>query len=263
MRSNGLQLRMTGLALAVTMVAAVGPATEGSGVARAAVDDRYYDRYDGRYDDRVRWDREREKRYAFLLGYHTGYSEGRDSRYYRINYKDMPGYRDGMNGWLAWMGDRDTYRKSYRDGYEDGFKDGRSGRVRRYDRDDVERALGGNLKSVYDDDHYDDDHYDGRGRGRGNGHGRYDDNWGRYDRDQVRRLAYQNGHNWGLRHGREDQVRRRGYDYDHADAYRDASAGYRSEYGNREFYRQSFREGYRRGYDEGYRGASGQRRWPF
>lgn len=254
MGTKRLGLKMTGFAFMVTILAAAGAAANVGGVAHAASDDRYYDRY----DNRVRWDKEREKRYAFLLGYHTGYSEGRDYGFRRVSYKDMPGYRDGMNGWLAWMGDRDTYRKSYRDGYGDGFKDGQSGRARRYDRDDVERVLGGNLKNVYDNDPY-----GGRGREPYYDRGRYDDHRGRHDRDEVRRLAYQNGFNWGLRHGREDRARRRGYDYDHADSYRDATAGYRSEYGNREFYRQAFREGYSRGYDEGYRRAGGSTRWPF
>lgn len=238
------------------MLITIGLVTNQVAVAQTTRDYRY----DDRYDDRVRWDEARERRYAYLLGYHNGYSEGRDHRFHRISYKDMPSYRDGMNGWLAWMGDRGTYRKHYRDGYEEGFKDGQNGRNRRYDRDDVERVLGGDLKGVYDDGFPD----RGRGRGHGRNDGRYDDGYGgRFDRDQVYRIAQQNGYNLGVRHGQEDRARRRGYDFDHSSQYRDASSGYRSEYGNRDFYRQAFREGYRRGYDEGYRRGDGRSRWPF
>jgi hypothetical protein len=244
----------------VMIVAFLAAATMfGSGLVPAKAAD-YGDNYG------VRWDKDRERRYAFLLGYHTGYSEGRDTRYHRVSYRDMPGYREGTNGWRDWMGDVNTYRGSYRRGYEDGFKDGQTGRTRRYDRDDVEAVLGADLKQVYDDPYDDDRRRRGHTIGRGRGNDRpvdYDrrDGYGRYDRNQIVRIAQQNGYNEGFRHGLEDRQRRRGYDFDDSGRYRDASAGYRLEYGNRETYRQAFREGYRRGYDDGYR--RGARNFPF
>jgi hypothetical protein len=206
------------------------------------------------YDDRASWDKEREKRYAYLLGYHTGYSEGRDTRSYRVSYREMPGYREGVNGYLVWMGDRDTYRDYYRKGYKEGFEDAQHYRPRRYGRDDVEAVLGARLKDVYSEDRYDDD-YDHRRRRD------HDDHRGRYSRDEVYRIAYQNGYSDGFRHGGEDGERHRSYNYEHASRYREATRGYRSEYGDRDFYRRAYREGYRRGYDDGYRRS--YRRWPF
>lgn len=211
-------------------------------------------------DEQVRWDKDREKRFAYLLGYHTSYSEARDSRGSRVNYKDMQGYRDGMNGWKSWMGTRENYRDSYRKGYEEGFKDGQNGRTRRYDRDDVEQVLGDSLKRVYDDDRdYDFDRGRGIGRGRDQGdhdRGRGRDDRGQFGRDDIYQLAQRNGYRDGFHHGREDRNRRRGYDYDHADRYRNATNGYRGEYGDRELYRRGYRDGYREGYDDGFRGRN-------
>ena len=207
-------------------------------------------------DDR-RWDRDREKRYALLLGYHTGYSEQRDSRGY--NVRDMAGYRDGMNGWLDWMGDRNTYRDSYRKGYEEGFKDSQNGRNRRYDRDDVERVLGRSLKDVYGDDRYDRWNRDrDRDRDRGDDRGR-DRDRGRLSRDELYRIAQQNGYREGYRHGDDDRQRRRSYDYEHSSQYRDALSGFQSQYFDRETYRQGYRDGYRRGYDDGFRRGTSRR----
>lgn len=210
------------------------------------------------HDDQVQWDKERLKRYAYLLGYYTGYSEGGNYRGTRISYKDMPGYRDGINGYLVWMGSQSTYREYYRKGYEEGFKDSQNYRPRRYDQEDVERVLGDRLKNVYNNPHY--DPYGGH---------RHGDNrpWWRpsYDRDQIYRIAYDNGYRDGYRHGREDRIREVGYDYDHSSQYRDALRGYRSEYGDRDFYRRAYRDGYRRGYDDGYRNSDYRRRgwWNF
>jgi hypothetical protein len=191
---------------------------------------------------------------AYLLGYHTAYSEGRDSREYHLSYKDMPGYRDGLNGYLVWMGDRDTYRDYYRKGYRDGFEDARQYLPRRYGRDDVEAVLGARLKDIYSNYRYYDDYDHRRGP-------RYGDRYGRYSRDEVRRIAYQNGYLDGLHHGRDDRDHHRSYNYEHAGDYREATRGYIAEYGDRDFYRRAYREGYQRGYSDGYR--SGSRRWPF
>ena len=238
---------ITGAVILMAIALAIANPAEAS-TAQWGRDDRSYG---------VRWDRDRERRYAYLLGYHTSYSEGRDSRGYRANFKDMAGYRDGMNGWLDWMGDRNTYRDSYRKGYEDGFKDGQSGRTRRYDRDDVERVLGRSLKEVYGDDRYDRYRDRDRDRDRGRSDDRHDrDDRGRYSRDELYRIAQQNGYRDGYHHGDDDRQHRRSFDYDHSTQYRDALAGYQSQYGDRETYRQGYRDGYRRGYEDGFRHAT-------
>src|SRR5215212_11136428 len=113
----------------------------GFGMTAANAQGRYDGRYDqgryGRDDDQVRWNKERTRQFAYLLGYHNAYSEGRDlaERGNHGNFKDVQGYRNDTNGFLTWMGYRDDYRDRYRRGYEDGFKDAQSRRARRYDRD--------------------------------------------------------------------------------------------------------------------------------
>jgi hypothetical protein len=202
--------------------------------------DRHYDNYYGG----VRWDSERERRYAYLLGYHTAYSEGRDTRFSRVRYNDMPGYREGTNGWRDWMGSQNTYRDHYRRGYRDGFTDARGGRARRYDRDDVEQVLGDSLRDVYEDDDRDFRRFPGRDRDR------RDD---RFDRNDVFQIAQRNGYRDGFNHGREDLNRRRGYDFDDNSLFRNATNGYQSQYRDVEAYRRGYREGFQRGYDDGYR----------
>jgi hypothetical protein len=243
MKTQGITKAVVGVITGAIILMTVGGIT-----ASGAVNSPQW----GRDDRYGRWDRDREKRYAYLLGYHTAYNEGRDSRGYRANAKDTAGYRQGTNGWLDWMGDLNTYRDSYRKGFEDGFKDGQNGRTRRYDRDDVERVLGRSLKDVYGDDRY--DRYRDRDRDRGRWDDRRDrDERGRYSRDELYRIAQQNGYRDGYRHGDDDRQRRRNFDYDHSSQYREALSGYQSQYGDRETYRQGYRDGYRRGYEDGYR----------
>jgi hypothetical protein len=271
MNSTILIRKIGGTVITLAMMAGTGIATNPAAQAQWRNDG--YGR-NGRYnDDQVRWPRERTKQYAYLLGYHNAYTEGKEAAGsgYRISYKDVQEYRAGTNGWLAWMGYLDSYKDSYRKGFEDGFKDGQSGRARRYGRDDVERALGDKLKNVYGgrDDDYDNDRWRrGRDRSHDDGGGR-DRRGGRYDRNEVYRIAQQNGYREGFHHGEDDRSHRRGYDYDHSSTYREATKGYGSEYGDRGVYQQGFRDGYRRGYDDGFRGRannSGQRwplPWPF
>jgi hypothetical protein len=223
----------------------------------AAPTQAQYRSYDDRngysgYDGRAQWSNERMRDYAFKLAYHNAYTDAErdyDGRS-RFGFRDMPGYRTDGNGYLAWMGSRDDYRAAYRRGYEAGFIDSLESRPRRYDRADVERVLGGDLEGVYDNDGgYRDDGYnsDDRGWDRGGWNNR-----GRDNRNEILRIAQQNGYRDGLRVGQEDR-NRRGSNFDRSDRFRDALAGYRSEYGNRDFYRQAYRDGFRKGYEEGFR----------
>jgi hypothetical protein len=248
------------------MLIAVNVATTQSAHAQWRRNDRY-----NQNDDRVRWTPQRTRQYANMLGYHNAYSEAKEvvNSGRRVSVRDMPGYRNNVNGWLAWMGDANIYRDSYRRGYEEGFRDGTNDRTRRYRRADLERVLGDSMKNVYngDDNDYDDDRWQ-RGRGRGNGGWGRDgrDDRGRFDRNEVLRIAQQNGYREGAQHGQDDRSRRRSFNYNDAREYRDATIGYQFEYGDRGVYQQGFREGYRRGYEDAYRGRSttGQRfQWPF
>lgn len=262
MRSHYFTKKIGGAALMLAMLLGVGL------VSTASAQIRYDDRYGyGRNNDQVRWTKDRTRQYAYLLGYHQAYTEGSEAREngYNTNYKDAPGYRNDANGWLAWMGYQSDYRSRYRDGYRDGFNDGANYRTRRYDRDDVERVLGGNLKEVYQDDRW--DRYDRRDRRNDRRDDRWDDRNGnrngRYNRQEILRIAQQNAYNDGMRHGQDDRRRNRSYNYSDSGEYRNATNGYRPEYGDREVYRQGYREGYQRGYNDGYRNTTGNRRWPW
>ena len=260
MRFSSLRRVVSGTVLAV----ALGVLLSASAMAqyRDYQDDRYrYDDRYGQYGTQGRWSKDRVRDYALKLGYHQGYSQVRDAMQYggRRSVRDIPGYRDDDNGHLAWMGYRDDYRSAYRRGFEMAYDDFMHNRPRRYNREDVERVLGGNLKETYNDDRY--DRYDRNDRGgywdrdRNDRDDRYDRNghYGRVDRNELYRVAQQNGYREGLRHGQDDAYRRRDFNYEHDSEYRDATSGYRSEYGNRDEYRRAFREGYRQGYEEGYR----------
>jgi hypothetical protein len=64
--------------------------------------------------------------------------------------------------------------------------------------------------------------------------------------------AYREGYDRGLRAGRDDLRRGDSYRYEDESDYRRADYGYRSEYGNRDRYRDEFRRGYEVGYRTGY-----------
>jgi hypothetical protein len=119
------------------------------------------------------------------------------------------------------------------------FKNGHDARDGRWDGRGPQR----------DDDWDDDDDWDRRRGGRD----RDRETDGISDRNEIRDRALRFGYNEGYRAGRNDRASGRSFDYDDHSAYRDATAGYRSGYGDVDFYRSNFREGFRRGYEDGYR----------
>jgi hypothetical protein len=207
---------------------------------------------DGFVQDRdyhERWSNDREKRYAFRVGYLRGFKDGRNGEW--REYRDVPEYRSGFTGYMGWMGERDDYRDAFKRGFADGWRDGRTGREQRYGRRAIEEVLGAPIDRVYerdwrlysererDDDHDRDGDYDRDHRG--------------YDRDAVARLARERGFNDGTEAGREDREHGRRYNFDDHGAWKDAMNGYRDEYGDREWYRRYYREGFQNGYEDGYR----------
>jgi hypothetical protein len=240
-------------------------------VASGATAQAQYRDYGGSYGTQYgTWPESRTRDYAYKLGYHTGYSESRQAqnRGHRGSYRDLPGYRNDNNGYRVFMGHENSYRSQYRRGYEAGFNDLRAGRQRKYDRGDVERALGGNLDDVYrdDDDRWydrDDNWWDRKWPNRRND--RWDDRDGNMSRQELYRIAQQNGYRDGVRRGQEDRARNRRSDFDNHREYREAMNGYRNEYRSREYYQQAYREGFRSGYEDGYRRNNSGRRfpWPF
>jgi hypothetical protein len=239
-------------------------------------DDRYdNNRYNDRDDDyKSGWTRERTRTFAEMFGYRLAFGEFQEAinnGYSPREFRNQSSYRNDTTGWLNWMGFREDYRASFRKGYENGFRDVTSYRRTRYSRPEIERVLGARMKDVYPrEKYYDDDYYGGGdynsgynggynngGNNGGYGNGRYNPG-SRYSREEVIRIATQNAQQDGFRHGQEDARRNRQYNFQDSDGFQRATNGYRSEYGNQEFYKQAYRESYRRAYDEGFRG---NRRW--
>ena len=86
-----------------------------------------------------------------------------------------------------------------------------------------------------------------------------DDRWDRGDRAEARRRAHSFGMRAGIEQGRRDRFRREGFNFRDEAMYRNATLGYRRQFGSLEAYRRNFREGFAIGYSQGYR--SGGSRW--
>lgn len=69
----------------------------------------------------------------------------------------------------------------------------------------------------------------------------------------VYRIAQDQGHRDGFEQGSKDGRDRDRYRPEESGRYKDATRGYRSEYGNKDAYKQAYRDGFRRGYDQGFR----------
>jgi hypothetical protein len=72
------------------------------------------------------------------------------------------------------------------------------------------------------------------------------------DYREVERRAYDNGYRRGLENGQNDARDRRDFRIDRDRDFRNADAGYRGGWGDRDLYRRQFRDGYREGYAQGY-----------
>jgi hypothetical protein len=74
---------------------------------------------------------------------------------------------------------------------------------------------------------------------------------------QLRQTALNAGYNEGIKEGRKDRNRNRGYysrDFRNFNAYQKATKDYDSRYGDRYLYQQYFRMAFERGYDAGTQG---------
>ena len=132
------------------------------------------------------------------------------------------------------------------------FVNGHDARDGRWDKGGPKNKNKNRDRDWDDDDDWDDNDNRGRRRGRDrNGDGRIDDRGG------VRDIAINNGYRAGFNEGRDDRADGNRYDYHDEGEYRDATSGYRNEYGDRDLYRRYFRQGYERGYRDGYENRSG------
>lgn len=69
----------------------------------------------------------------------------------------------------------------------------------------------------------------------------------------IYQIAQDNGYRDGLEQGAKDGRDRNRYRPEDSGRYKDATRGYRSEYGNKDAYKQAYRDGFLRGYEQGFR----------
>jgi len=93
--------------------------------------------------------------------------------------------------------------------------------------------------------------YDNSGYRRGRNNDGYGNYGGSFD---LRQTALNAGFNEGLKAGRDDRRRGRGFEFRDESAFQKATKDYSSRLGDREIYRQYFREAFSHGYSDGYRG---------
>jgi len=163
-------------------------------------------------------------RRGYQQGYNDGFQHGREDHDRNSDYNYQgDDYRRADRGYDSQYGDRDQFVAGYRDGYRAGYDDGYNGRS-------------GRSESDYGrDDHDRNGSYDREGRHRRGGYG-YND------------AAYDTGYRDGIEGAQKDIRKRKGFDFNDHDWYRDAKRGYSSSYGDKESYRQRYRQGYEAGY---------------
>src|SRR5437016_10935392 len=81
-------------------------------------------------------------------------------------------------------------------------------------------------------------------------------------RNNVDRVAYDNGYREGVRQGENDMRRGRTYSPTSHSEYRSADDGYRRGQSDREVYRQSYRQGFETGYSQTYNQYGSTNRYP-
>jgi hypothetical protein len=94
-------------------------------------------------------------------------------------------------------------------------------------------------------DRRDDNRYDDRDRDR--------DNDNINDRSEVRDRARRVGYDEGYRAGQIDRANGERADFRDENIYQEATAGYQSQHGMLDYYRQQFRAAFARGYEDSYR----------
>lgn len=163
-------------------------------------------------------------------GYRDGAEEGaKDARDNdRFNPNDKSKFKKATNGYRDEYGNKDAYKQAYRQGFLRGYDIG----FRQYSNN-------GRVSRRNDDPYY--------GRNDG-GYGR-DDGYGGYGRNDIYRVAQDQGYRDGLDHGASHGRDGKRFDPEGTRQYRNADQGYRSEYGNKEEYKQVYRESFRRGYE--------------
>src|SRR5574338_212907 len=173
---------------------------------------------------------------VYQIARDQGYRDGIDhgAEHAREGRRPDPGstshYKDATGGYRSSYGSKDAYKSAYREGFRQGYDEG----FRRYGGAHS-RGRGG-----YDPYYRNDDPYrNSRNR-----------DYGRYGND-IYRIAQDQGYRDGVDHGAQHAQEGKRYNPESTRHYKDATSGYRSEYGNKNAYKQAYREGFRQGYNEG------------
>lgn len=111
--------------------------------------------------------------------------------------------------------------------------------------------------------HRDDDRWRDRDRDRDRNRDWRRDDWRWRDRDRNRdwnrggysNMAYRNGYSAGIEEGQRDYYSRRKFKF--GSALKKWNHGYRSEFGDKKYYKQQYEQGYIEGYNRGYYGRGG------
>jgi flagellar biosynthesis/type III secretory pathway protein FliH len=184
---------------------------------------------------------------AYNEGYQRGVRSGEDDgrRGESFNYTDESDFRRADAGYRREYGNVEWYRNEFRRGFETGYRAG-------YDRYGYDRRTGRQGPPPWSN-------------GRGNGQYGRNDDYGRYNQND---LAVQTGFNDGYERGLDDGRDRRRNDPIGESRYRSGDHGYDRRYGSREAYKINYREAFRQGYARGYNDArrydnSRPRWWPF
>ena len=184
----------------------------------------------------------------YQIAHDQGYRDGLDhgaehaQEGHRYDPEGTRHYKDATSGYRSSYGSKDAYKSAYREGFHQGYDEGfrRSG------------GAYGRARGTYDP-YYRNDPYD---RNEPNYRNDRNRDYGRYGND-IYRIAQDQGYRDGVDHGAEQAREGKRYNPESTRHYKDATSGYRSEYGNKDAYKQAYREGFRQGYDEGYRRYGG------
>lgn len=181
--------------------------------------------------------------HGYEHGYRDGYRRGKldVDRGASSNHR-TDDYNRGERGYQSYMGNHGEFKDGYRHGYLAGYDDAYNRRPGRWtdvfgvDNDDqlhqnpTQGQQYPNQQYPVNQDPNDDVYV--------NNHYGYQD------------VAYDIGYRDGLIKGREDSSHNRDFRLDRHDLYKDATHGYRDNYGSKSAYRTQYRRGFTAGYQD-------------
>lgn len=232
MKSAQMKKKIAGVLLGLGLLMGIGFALSTAVIAQDR--DGYDSRRGRNWDGYPNWGGSFELRQTALnAGYNEGMKEGGKDRARgtQSSLQQFSAYQKATKDYNSRYGDRDLYSRYFREAFRTGYYDG--------------LGIQGN--------------YDTPGRNNDNRRrdrrGRNWDQYGAYGGSfALRQTALNAGYNEGIKKGRDDGRRNRGYDYRRFNEYDKADKDYSSRLGDKELYRRYYREGFENGYSDGYNG---------